>query len=186
LKVSVVKLAGKRVNREVLARLSFDLAVRHRCIPLLENDEGGQRVLYLGMEDPTDLAALDEIGFRVGGRVKPVLVASSELEEAFARHDRWSDGDDAEDSGKPAEPTDRNFGDIEFTDDGQDDVFAMSPSDGGTEHAPTGSPAADSDAVSQAAILRALSQLLVEKGVITRDEFVERVRAAMREVAGGA
>jgi MSHA biogenesis protein MshE len=38
LKVPVVKLTGKRVNPEVLARLSFDLAAKHRCIPLLEND----------------------------------------------------------------------------------------------------------------------------------------------------
>ena len=68
---------------EVLERVPYDLAEKHRCIPLLVNDEGGQQVLYLGMEDPADLEAIDEIRFRLDSKVKPVLVAPSELDDAL-------------------------------------------------------------------------------------------------------
>jgi hypothetical protein len=90
LKIPVVKLSGKQVNAGVLERVPIDLAEKHRCIPLLENEEGGQQVLYVGMEDPVDLEALDELSFRVGEAVKPVLVAPSELEAALQRHYHWA------------------------------------------------------------------------------------------------
>lgn len=177
MKLPVVKLSGKRVNPEVLARVPFDMATKHRCIPLLENDEGGQRVLYLGMEDPSDLAALDEISFRVGGTVKPVLVAPTELDEALERHDRWSD--EAEDDSP--ETSGAESDDVDFSDDALGVAFAISPPEPVTQEAsPTRAAPPEADR-SQTAILRALSQLLVEKGIITRDEFVERVRVAMNE-----
>ena len=91
LKLPVVKLAGKVVNPEVLERVPIDLAEKHRCIPLLLNMEGGQQVLYLGMEDPADLDAIDELSFRIGDLVKPVLVAPSELDEALHRHYHWAE-----------------------------------------------------------------------------------------------
>jgi hypothetical protein len=180
LKMPVVKLGGKRVNPDVLARVPHELAMKARCIPLLVNDEGGQQVLYLGMEDPSNLDALDEIGFRLGGVVKPVLVAPSELDEALERHGRW--GEEGEPEGVDASgPVGNEAG---FGDEGFGEGFAVSPLDCEMEAEAPAAQNKTPDAVSQAAILRALSQLLVEKGIITRDEFVERVRAAMREDAG--
>jgi len=176
LKVPVVKLAGKSVNPDVLAQVPRELALEHRCLPLLLNDEGGQQVLYLGMEDPSDLTVLDEIGFRRGGKVKPVLVAPSELDEALARHDAWGA---ATNSPGDAEGSDSELDDIHF----EDGSFASPPLGNAPPTDRGGAPGSESASPTQAAILRALSQLLVEKGIITRDEFVERVRAAMRESA---
>jgi len=176
LKMPVVKLSGKQVNPEVLERVPIDLAEKHRCIPLLINDEGGKQVLYLGMEDPADLEALDEISFRLGEKVRPVLVAPSELEEALQRHYHW-----ASYAGIAAPPSDA--GDAQ----GEPEVVQM-PSGGkpATSRALGDAAAAASRPAKQPvsqheAILRALTQLLVEKGVITRDELVARVRDAMRE-----
>ena len=43
LKLPIVKLAGKVVNQEVLDLVPIELAEKYRCLPLLLNDEGGQK-----------------------------------------------------------------------------------------------------------------------------------------------
>jgi type IV pilus assembly protein PilB len=179
LKLPVVKLGGKQVNAEVLALVPIDLAEKHRCIPLLVNDEGGRRVLYLGMEYPADLDALDEISFRLSEKVRPVLVAPGELDEALQRHYHWA----SYAGGGTASQDDARR-------EGEPEVVEV-PSN---EEPEASSPRADSisieddhakrAAVQLPAILRALTQLLVEKGVITRDELVARVSAAVREDDG--
>jgi type IV pilus assembly protein PilB len=173
----VVKLAGKRVNPEVLERVPVDMAEKHRCIPLLANEEGGQQVLYLGMEDPADLEALDEISFRLSDKVKPVLVAPGELDEALQRHYHWASGaveatESHSDEGGEDEP---EF--IEMS-SGEEPKVEASPAEPASESA---SSRAKNAAVPAEAIQRALTQLLVEKGIITRDELVARVRDVLRE-----
>ncbi|MBW2401147.1 MAG: hypothetical protein JRG80_18110 [Deltaproteobacteria bacterium] len=177
LKLPVVNLAGKVVNREVLDLIPVDLAEKYRCIPLLLNEEGGKQVLYLGMEDPADLAAVDEISFQIGETVKPVLVAPSELEEALHRHYHW-----ASSSTNPEMTTES---DPHALDEGGEPQFIDLPgTTGGESQAATSgrseSTGSRSAGVSPESILRALSQLLVEKGIITRDELVDRIQSAMR------
>jgi hypothetical protein len=177
LKLPVVKLSGKQVNPEVLERVPIDLAEKHRCIPLLVNDEGGQQVLYLGMEDPADLDALDEISFRLSEKVRPVLVMPSQLDEALKRHYQWASGaggastphDDADAEGEP-----------EVVDVSSQEEPEASPAQADSPTAES-RPDAQHAAVPPPAILRALTQLLVEKGVITRDELVARVGAVARK-----
>jgi type IV pilus assembly protein PilB len=182
LKLPVVKLSGKRVNPEVVNRVPVDLAEKHRCIPLLENEEGGQQVLYLGMEDPSDLEALDEISFRVDAKVRPVLVAPSQLDEALQRHYHWAStaGDPGvarEDEGGEDGKDEPEF--LHASSREEPEIFAAPP-----PATPVARPAAKPGGAPPVAILRALSQLLVEKGVITRDELVERLRAVVSEGDG--
>jgi len=171
LKLPVVKLSGKRVAGEVLERVPHDLAEKHRCIPLLVNDEAGQPVLYLGMEDPSDLEAIDEIRFRVDSIVKPVLVAPSELDEALKTHYQWA-AESAEPAAEPAEEPGSQEAEIEA----EPEFIGLV-----SESAPAPAQPPKQAGVPSTAILRALSQLLVEKGVITRDELVERVSHVVRE-----
>jgi len=177
LKLPVVKLAGKVVNQEVLDGVPIDLAEKYRCIPLLLNEEGGQQVLYLGMEDPADLAAVDEISFQIGATVKPVLVAPSELDAALQRHYHWASGSTGEEitpevesdgfdaSGEP------EFIDLPGASETRSPALTSTPSE---------STPGRSEGVPPAAILRALGQLLVEKGVITREELIDRVQSTIR------
>jgi type IV pilus assembly protein PilB len=185
LKLPVVKLSGKRVTPEVLAHVPADLAEKHRCIPLLVNDEGGQQVLYLGMEDPVDLEALDGISFRLGEKVKPVLVAPSELDEAIERHYHPPEGVIE----VPAS-NEEEAGEEESEPEPEPEFIETSS---GETHPPENEPpattAAESPEASQGgvppeAILRALSQLLVEKGIITREELVSRLRTVVGENDG--
>ena len=102
LKLPVARIRGKRVNAEVIELVPVELAEKHRCLPLFVKDQGGSRELFLAMEDPSDLDAQGELGFRIGFRIRPVLVAPTELEDALQRHYHW-----AACGGRPAQPAAR-------------------------------------------------------------------------------
>jgi hypothetical protein len=86
LDVPIVDLHGKRIAPEALALLPVEVAEKSRCVPLFKKREGGAEALYLGMEDPTDLAVVDELSFRTGLKIHPVLVGPSQLADAIERH----------------------------------------------------------------------------------------------------
>jgi len=295
-KLPVARIRGKRVSPDVLECIPVDLAEKHRCLPLFFKQEGGERVLFVAMEDPSDEDAIDAIGSASGQALRPVLVGPTELEEALQRHYHWAsltgeapewltprtpdeagapadpvpddapepdsapepdpeeagdepgdpepgdEGDEAWawDSGSPLDPDEELLGD----DDGlgadlDSDLGEESPLEeaatpfggpllpgshwigdrpeadtapelpesdsdldaggvGGDDlqfaedlgleasvPAEAGAPTPRPESLDPSIILRALSQLLVEKGVISRDEFVQRLgelaaRAASR------
>jgi len=78
-------LDGKRIPADVLALVPKEVAEREMVIPLFVKQEGGRRVLHLGVEDPGNLAAFDDLAFRTGMDVKLVMVGPSELCEAIDR-----------------------------------------------------------------------------------------------------
>ncbi len=86
LNLPVVQLQGKQISSEVLDLVPVELVGKHRCLPLLINGEGDARVLYLGMEDPSDPDVVAEICTLVGMNVQAVLVAPTELDESIFRH----------------------------------------------------------------------------------------------------
>lgn len=85
---AVVHLDGQRIPSEVLELIPYEVAIKHHCIPLFVEGKDGVQKLYLGMSDPTDLEVVDEVGFRTGLRVQPVLVGYSQLEDAIERRYR--------------------------------------------------------------------------------------------------
>ena len=66
-------LDGKWVDEQVLALVPAELALKHGCLPLSVTEERGAKVLHLAIQDPGNIEALDEVGFRVGHNVSPVL-----------------------------------------------------------------------------------------------------------------
>lgn len=107
LEIPVAWLRGKRVDPEVLALIPPEIARKHRCLPLTVREGAGGRTLYLAMADPSDLEALDIIGFRVGFAVKPILVAPSELDDALGR---LYDAPQSRESGTEALELETNLG----------------------------------------------------------------------------
>lgn len=86
LQLPAARIDGKRVKPEILERVPADLAEKYRCLPLFTREEAGTEILFVGMEDPSDLAAIDELSFRIEQGVKAVLVAPTELEDALQRN----------------------------------------------------------------------------------------------------
>lgn len=160
LAVPMVWLRGKRIKAEVLERVPRELVEKHRCLPVQQLQESGGPTLLLALEDPTDPVPVQEVAARCGLRVKAVLAAPSELEDAIARH-------------APADP-ELSVRHMQFVDGDEPAPELVSV-------APPEPPPAESSASSNTLVLRALSQLLVEKGVIGREELIARL-----EKLGGA
>lgn len=165
LAVPVVWLRGKRIKSGVLELVPRELVEKHRCLPV-QNDGNGN--LLLALEDPTDSELLAVVAEASGLAVRPVIAAASELAEAIARH-------------APADP-EMSFPRMEFVaDESGPDLLSVEKQ--GAEPPPP-APQAESGGTASELVLRALSQLLVEKGVITRDELVARLENLTRAAQG--
>jgi type IV pilus assembly protein PilB len=178
LRMATVSLRGKKVDPEVLRLVPAELAERYGCLPLFVKEEGGSRALYLGVEDPTDQAVADDVSFRVGLRILPVVVGPAELRRALrAALEQAAPPRPAPAPPLPEQPvavrdTAPELGDAglgaedESSDEGKDE--AGKPRDVPTRE-----------------ILRAVTRLLIEKEVFTRAELLAAVRA-VRDGEGGA
>lgn len=82
----VASLSGKKIAPEVIALVPAKTAIEHSVIPLFVKKEGRKESLFLGMEEPSDLLVLDELAFRTGMQIRPVMVGPSELGEALDRY----------------------------------------------------------------------------------------------------
>jgi len=153
-------------------------------------------VLYVGMDDPSDPRTTAEISNKVGMKIQPVLVASTELENGIQRHYHSSGvnegffdlpvGRSASSTPNDPVPAD-DMEPLEFAEARALPTETPSAETRGAEDiskAPALPPepaipaSSSSLGVSNDAMLRAIAQLLVEKGVITREELVERLQTA--------
>lgn len=209
LRLPVAHLEGKRIHAEVLDLVPVETAQKEMVLPLFVKHEGGVNTLYLGMEDPTDLETLDDLSFRTGMQIKPVLVGPSELAEGVDRFYREHEvGPEVEPAAsdtpptaapaeQPAEALPEVLPDLELGVSVDEISLAGDPAaqletsfrDLLGEHDPGAAPPASGPLPGQAApkmarrterssrvILQAVTQLLIEKGVLGRDELFARVR----------
>ncbi len=87
LDLPIASLGGKRIADEVIALVPAKVASEHGVIPLfVKKGEKGRDHLYLGMEDPSNIAVLDDLSFRTGLDVHPVMVTPSDLGAAIDRY----------------------------------------------------------------------------------------------------
>jgi type IV pilus assembly protein PilB len=182
LKLPLAWLRGKRIKPQVLALVPNELALKHRCLPMTCSDSPSGRVLFLAMQDPADLAAVDEVAFRTGCKVKAVLAAPGELEEALKRHYQLDSG------ASPDRILDLASPEFSAEDDGpeillldREVVFSAEDEDGPLEFV-DGPVGPEPNAALEALIH--LANTLLEKGAIDRDELVERIGELASQVPG--
>lgn len=169
LRLATVSLRGKKVDPEVLCLVSAELAERYGCLPLFVKEEGGSRVLYLGVEDPTDQAVIDDVSFRVGLRILPVVVGPVELRRTLrAAHAR------AFLPRTPAAPalSEEPLAVRDTAPDLADDSLDSEAGPGDQEKEEADKPRD----VPTREILRAVTRLLLEKEVFSRAELLAAVR----------
>jgi type IV pilus assembly protein PilB len=81
---SSVDLAGYPLDTAAMARIPLALVVRHRVLGLaIEGNE-----IVVGVTDPGDVVALDDVRAATGLSVRPVVVARSELRKLIDRLQR--------------------------------------------------------------------------------------------------
>jgi len=79
--VPLLDLDAIEVDLDVVRAVDQKMINKHRVLPLVKR---GQR-LFLGISDPTNLAAIDDIRFQTSLRIDPVVVEQDKLEERIAR-----------------------------------------------------------------------------------------------------
>jgi type IV pilus assembly protein PilB len=204
-----IQLEGKQVEPEVLALLPVEVAEEYQCIPLFKSRVGGGEVLYLGMAHPEDLRIIDDVSFRAGLPVRPVVVGPVQLRASISAFYRGegprlleeedaaalaetpvSDGDTAPVLSDPEEVVSGSCSETglevasEDVDAASEDVDAAS-CDVEAEVVATPLPSVEKPRdVPTRDILHALTQLLIEKDVVGREELVERVALNKKRSAG--
>ena len=79
-------LAGRRIAPEVIALVPSRIATQQAVIPLFVKRTGNTGKLFLGMEDPSDIEVLDDLCFRTGLEIQPVMMGPTELGMALDRY----------------------------------------------------------------------------------------------------
>jgi type IV pilus assembly protein PilB len=79
--VPLLDLDAVEIDLELLRSVDQKLLQKHRVLPLLKR---GQR-LFLGISDPTNLPAMDEIRFQTSLRIDPVVVEQAKLEDRITK-----------------------------------------------------------------------------------------------------
>jgi type IV pilus assembly protein PilB len=79
--VPLLDLDAVEVDIDVVRAVDQNMINKHRVLPLVKR---GQR-LFLGIADPTNLAAIDDIRFQTSLRVDPVVVEQDKLEQRIVK-----------------------------------------------------------------------------------------------------
>jgi type IV pilus assembly protein PilB len=83
-----IDLVGYQIDPVATAKIPLSLVLRHRVLGLaLEGDE-----IVVGLTDPGDIVALDDVRAATGLTVRPVVVARSELRRIIERLQREENG----------------------------------------------------------------------------------------------
>jgi hypothetical protein len=166
LRLPRVDLGRETVDEDALREVSHDVADARRLIPLAIDNSGQRRTIRVAMADPLDFDATEEIEMSTGCTVEPLVGRVGEIGEAVTRYYRR-----VITKMIPRRP-----------------VFGAA--------IPTGTPAARpadpttqphhvvGDEAPPEVALRALVDLLVERGVLDRETWQETLRRALKERAG--
>jgi type IV pilus assembly protein PilB len=80
--LEIVQPATCEVGTDVLKLVPRELAIRLQVVPIRR--EGN--VLVVAMSDPNDVSLFDELRFRTGLRIKPVLSSEAQIREGIDKH----------------------------------------------------------------------------------------------------
>jgi type IV pilus assembly protein PilB len=84
LELPSVDLDNAKVPERITERLRLDMAERHGVFPL--KYEAEHRTLHLATSDPTNVEALQELEFATDSKVSPVVAAPSAIDRAIRRY----------------------------------------------------------------------------------------------------
>jgi type IV pilus assembly protein PilB len=164
----------ERPPDEVLDMVKADVARKFGIFPL--GIEG--KILAVAVSDPTDLETLDDISFTLGTRIKPVLVLDSEITRAIETHydGIFSQGKFViEETGEP-----EKVGPAFSRGTGSGEIEAKI--ERVSEKKDKGSvPAKAGTEVSQRTVIESVIDLLVDKGIFTKEELISRIRSRTRQ-----
>jgi type IV pilus assembly protein PilB len=84
--VAWVSLDHVEFTRELLSLVPPDVALELNLLPVLFRMEKKQKILYVAVDDPTHLPAMERIAQLTGMNVRPVVAPASEIRRAIRQH----------------------------------------------------------------------------------------------------
>ncbi|HIJ84029.1 MAG TPA: type II/IV secretion system protein [Magnetococcales bacterium] len=110
LKIPTIDLTNFQHHEEVVRLIPEEVARRFNVIALAE----GEKVILVGMADPTDIFVLDDLSRRLPKPIRPALVKTSDLHKNFDRLYRTSGEiqDFAEELGQEVSPSSHDLAQI--------------------------------------------------------------------------
>ena len=81
-----VRLAEVKVDPRAVKYVSKQIAEKLHVLPYEISGSGRSEVVTVAMSDPTDLAAVDQLAFHTGKRIKPMLAGDGEIVSAIHAH----------------------------------------------------------------------------------------------------
>ena len=171
LRIPYINLFEPAIPEAVFKLIKPDIAKKYQVMPAKK--EAG--MLFLAMSDPLDIEAIDAIRFATGLNIKPSLAMASEIRDAIRQY-------------YDKEEVIRNKGLNPFVQRGSSSGGKMEIIRGSdlnmpktTEGSDASSPILSKDDNAQQALtdnrmrIDALISLLIEKGLITREELVKMI-----------
>ena len=173
LQLPAVDLDKESLPTEVVQLLRGDVAERYGIFPI--GGDRTQKVLRVASSDPTNQEMIKELGFTTGMRIQVAVASSSAIDRAIRRYYY------GETHARPVE--------VDRISLGGGSILDL------LEDAPTAGPTApdlqakvneltakvaelETTLTGQVKLLRTTVELLLEKGVVTREEWLAKVRGA--------
>ena len=162
-----VDLFEPEIPQSTIRLIKPEVAKKYNVIPVKKESTG----LVVGMADPLDIDVVDAIRFATGLKIKPALALESEIKDAISK---YYDGKAI--SRKPSVPV------LQMAQNAlleQEPLDGMEPSQAGTAEtkarASAGEKASEPAAQDYKIQVDALVSLLIEKGLIKREELMARI-----------
>ena len=148
-----LSLDNKEIPPEALNTIKPDIVKKYCIIPI----EFDQKTLIIATSDPTDLKTIDELSFILGVRIKPILALESSIKRAITRHYAG------------VIFADSNIYQIDTANLSEHmDLMRFEKIKPDTSYPPE-------------AIIEALTELLIEKGIIKREDLTGKLRKKYRQ-----
>lgn len=191
LNLGTVSLDTEKLPERITEQLRLDLAERYGVFPV--SSDGGH-TLVVASSDPTNVEALQELEFATGLKITPVVATASAIDRAIRRY-YFGESVSAT---RAATPGELGIDETTFELDQLLSAPAASPRPPAPQAKAAPPPApTDLDLLkrevtllreqvdgqqgiisSQVRALRSLLEILIEAGLITRQEYLERVHRA--------
>lgn len=166
LRLPRVDLAHETVDEDAIREVPYDLADGRRLLPLVIDRAGPRRTIRVAMADPLDFDATEEIEMSTGCTVEPLVGRVGEIGDAVMRYYRG-----VITKMIPRRPI---FG---------SQLATATPAAGKAEPTTQRHHQVADEAPPDLEV-RALVNVLVERGLIERDAWLEAVRRLVKEKAG--
>lgn len=151
-----ISLTDIKIPSEAINAVKHDIAMKYSIIPL----DFDKRTLTVAMSDPTDLNAIDELSFILGVRIKPILAVGSGINKAIAKYYTDITTEDRQIRADKVTPPEE----LQVTRNERTKERTRLE----TSHSPE-------------MLIDALTEILIEKGIITREKLTSKIREKLKQ-----